>query len=215
MKIISHRGIWKTVNEQNRINSLINSLKKGYGVEFDIRDYNLEIVISHDLPNKNSENLENFFKKISDNKNYLFINIKSDGLQVKLKKLLKKYKIKKYFVFDMSLPDTLTYKKLNINYSIRISNIEKDFFLYDKAKSIWLDQFNKDWINKNEIFYHARNKKNVCIVSSELHQKNKKKINYNQWKKFKNIEEQVLKKYKNFKLMICTDFPEIADSYFN
>ena len=73
MKIISHRGIWKNKKDQNRISSLIKSLNLGYGIEFDVRDFNSEIVISHDIPNKNSEKLEDFFKKIQSKKK-LFIH---------------------------------------------------------------------------------------------------------------------------------------------
>ena len=115
----------------------------------------------------------------------------------------------------MSIPDTIAYKSLGLNYAIRISNIEKDLYLYKNAKCIWLDQFNKDWISEKEILFHAINKKNVCIVSDELHQPIKKKINHKQWKKFRNIEKKINIKYKNFKFMICTDFPSDAESFFN
>ena len=37
----------------------------------------------------------------------LALNIKSDGLQVKLKNLLELYNIQNYFVFDMSAPEEI------------------------------------------------------------------------------------------------------------
>ena len=41
----------------------------------------------------------------------LALNIKSDGISEILKKTLKKYSIKNYFVFDMSVPELIQYKK--------------------------------------------------------------------------------------------------------
>ena len=38
MKIISHRGYWKTKPEQNSIEALTYSFDSGFGVETDIRD---------------------------------------------------------------------------------------------------------------------------------------------------------------------------------
>ena len=207
MKIISHRGIWNSVKEQNRVSSLIYSLKKGYGVEFDIRDYNSKIMISHDLPNKNSENLENLFKKINDNKNCLLMNIKSDGLQIKLKKLLKKYKIRNYFVFDMSIPDTLSYIKFNIKFLTRISKYENDLSLVKKSHGIWLDQFDKNFISFKKINFFYKLNKNIFIVSPELHGRS-----YMQnWKLLKKISIKI----PNAKIFLCTDFPNKANRFFN
>ena len=64
----------------------------GYSVKFDVRDYKSGLVISHDTLDNKSQKLEAFFNKIQNKKNYLLINIKSDGLQSKLNHLLKKYK---------------------------------------------------------------------------------------------------------------------------
>ncbi|MCW1578911.1 hypothetical protein OLS50_01735, partial [Campylobacter jejuni] len=62
------------------------------------------IVVSHDMASENCLKLEDFFKLYKKyNTNLpLALNIKADGLQIPLKKLIQKYKITNYFVFDMS-----------------------------------------------------------------------------------------------------------------
>ena len=207
MEILSHRGFWKLKREQNLISGLLNSIYNKFGVEFDIRDFNSKIVISHDISNIRSQPLENFLKRIINKKYFLAINIKADGLQKELKKLLKKYKISNYFVFDMSIPDCIQYINQDINYFIRQSEYEKDLIFYKKSKGVWLDQFKKNWINEKVILHHYNNNKKICIVSPELHLREYKK----EWIKYKKIE----KKFPNLQLMLCTDFPNKAESFFN
>ena len=55
MQIISHRGFWKSKNEQNTIISFQRSFENGFGIETDIRDLNGKLVISHDIPQNSSE----------------------------------------------------------------------------------------------------------------------------------------------------------------
>ena len=209
MIILSHRGYWQKNIQKNNISSLIRSFNYNFGVELDIRDYNSNLVISHDLPSSKNPPLKLFLEKINKkNKNlFLAINIKSDGLQKKLKELLQKYKICNYFVFDMSIPDCIQYIREDINYFVRQSEYEKDLIFYNKAKGVWLDQFNKNWINEKIILYHHNNKKMICIVSPELHSRKYK----NEWSKYKKIE----KKFPNLQLMLCTDLPITAESFFN
>ena len=92
MEIITHRGFWNLKKDQNNIKALLKSLDLNYGVEFDVRDFNSNLVLSHDIPNNKSPKLEDFLKKIKNLNKYLVINIKSDGLNIKLKRLLKSIK---------------------------------------------------------------------------------------------------------------------------
>ena len=207
MKIISHRGIWKKIKDQNKIDSLLKSIDLGYGIEFDVRDYNSKIVISHDLPNKSSPKLEDLFKKINYKGVYLLINIKSDGLQAKLNNLIKKYKINNYFVFDMSIPDTLIYIKYKIKFLIRISEFENNIELINKSSGLWIDHFKSSRFNFDYITSFIKYRKKIFIVSPELH---KKKF-INNWKILKNIEN----KFPNLQIYLCTDYPNKADKFFN
>ena len=71
---------------------------------------------------------------------------------------------------------------------------------------VWVDGFwSYDWITEELLQGHIKNNKMVCIVSPELH-------GFSDYKQF----WEKLKKYHiDFdKIMICTDFPDEARSYF-
>lgn len=138
MEIISHRGFWETEEEKNAETSFQRSFINNYGTETDLRDLNGEIVISHNMPllKDNPMTINDFFElynKYSINKT-LALNVKSDGLQEQLKSKLLEYNIQNYFVFDMSIPDTRGYIRNDINFYIRLSEIEKEIILKIKLK---------------------------------------------------------------------------------
>lgn len=87
MKIISHRGYWKNNSEKNTKISFERSFRLGFGTETDIRDFNGNLVISHDIPTNTSISIDDFFEIYNRHSNsILALNIKSDGLQSILKK---------------------------------------------------------------------------------------------------------------------------------
>ena len=99
MNILSHRGYWKEESEKNQTEAFERSFSLDFGVETDIRDYKGELVISHDIANENCIKLEVLLELYNTygNRVPIALNIKSDGLQKKLKKILKEYKVEKYF----------------------------------------------------------------------------------------------------------------------
>lgn len=211
MQIISHRGYWKVSDEKNKINAFERSFKLGFGTETDIRDFNGELVISHDIPKSSPEELiyvDDFFKlyKSIGNNLPLALNIKSDGLQEMLKNLIIKYDISNYFVFDMSIPDTLGYMKRDIKYFSRQSDFEIIPSLYKECRGVWLDEFVNHWITPEIIEEHFKKNKFVCIVSPELHGRN----NIQEWANYKNF---ITNQFSE-NLILCTDNPEDAKKYF-
>ena len=94
MQIISHRGLWKSLDERNTAVAFERSFAKGFGLETDLRDFDGDIYISHDVPiNKKSiMRFSEFLEIYNDFKEDLSIalNIKSDGLQLKMKEILEK-----------------------------------------------------------------------------------------------------------------------------
>ena len=208
MKIISHRGYWNSKPEQNSIEALTYSLDSGFGIETDIRDFNGNLVISHDLPNKNSLALEHMFECYNERGSslQLALNIKSDGLQFELMKLLEKYRIINYFVFDMSIPDFMSYASMQIKSYLRLSEYESDLSLYDQSKGIWLDSFDKIWYDKNLILQHSSLDKHICIVSDELHRRD----HIYHWNF---LFDEGIHLLDN--ITLCTDFPELAKLFFN
>ncbi|MCI8285830.1 MAG: hypothetical protein HFE90_11365 [Firmicutes bacterium] len=208
MKILAHRGYWNNEIERNSYQALETALKNGYGFESDIRDYKGELVISHDMPNENSFKVEKIFKILSEYKNELCfaINIKADGLNDELLKLLSRYEISNYFTFDMSLPQMIEYKDAGLQYYTRQSEYEKDCLLYEKAAGVWIDGFiSEEWITEDLIKQHQANGKKVCIVSPDLHGRE-----YNLfWEKLINFKI-------NFnELFLCTDYPDKAKNFFS
>lgn len=209
MIILSHRGYWKAAQEKNTLRAFERSFSMGFGTETDIRDYKGELVISHDIADEKCIKVEDFFQIYSDfNESLpLALNIKADGLQLKLKSLLAQFYIENYFVFDMSVPEGLIYLKHGLKAFTRESEYEVVPSFYEMAKGIWMDEFQHHWIDMTVLQKHIFNGKKVCVVSPDLHNRDYKK----EWQDYKQIEKEV--EYKN--IMICTDHPEEAKVFFD
>jgi hypothetical protein len=212
MKILSHRGYWKIESEKNTLIAFERSFRLGFGTETDFRDFNGRIVISHDVPTTGGNWIyaEDFFEcyKSFDLSLPLALNIKSDGIQELLGEILRKYKIENYFVFDMSIPDTIGYLKSGFNVFTRQSEFEPNPAFLDEVKGIWLDEFVQHWISKDLILNYLNQGKILCLVSPDLHKRNY----YTEWETYKNIEIKTNDQFGN--LWLCTDYPETAKSYF-
>lgn len=209
MVILSHRGHWKTDKEKNTPVAFKRSFSLGFGTELDLRDYCGKLVISHDIPNSASMNFETFLEMYCqfDKGLFLAINIKAAGLQNMLLGLLTKYRVKNYFVFDMSIPDALRYLDHGINAFTRESEFEVEPALYEKADGVWMDEFKTSWITLQRIQYHIDNGKKVCVVSPELHHAD----HLTRWEYYKAVSQNM----EGSAVMLCTDFPEEARRYFN
>lgn len=208
MIIISHRGFWNSPDEKNSRKSFENSFSLDFGTETDIRDYDGDLVISHDIPDKQALKVQDFFEIHNqfDVSLPLALNIKADGLQSSLKKLLQEYNISNYFVFDMSVPDMIIYLKEGFDVFTRQSEFEKEPSFYDEVVGVWMDCFENDWIQIEDIKFHLDNGKKVCLVSPELHRRDHVPF----WKRLGLLDEQASRS-----IMLCTDCPEDARRYFS
>ena len=191
--IICHR--------KNTIKQLIDTPIE-YGVEIDVRSYNNKIVLNHDLM-RDGETLNNWIKKF--NHKFLIINIKEEGLEKYIIKILKNKKIKDFFFLDQSFPFLI--KTLNSNETrcaIRFSEYEDIKTINNLKKKInwvWVDHFSKFPLNKS--ISNSLKKKNIkiCIVSPEI----VKKTSIQNLKKLKNSIQK-----KNIHIdAVCTKNPEI------
>lgn len=209
MNIISHRGFWVNSEEKNGYAAFERSFQKGFGVETDIRDFNGQLVISHDPANHDCMTLDRFLKLylIYPSRPPLALNIKADGLQTALESQLKMLKIMNYFVFDMAVPDGLLYLQLGMNTYTRHSEYEPVPSYYEKACGVWLDEFDGHWLTDDVIKQHLSVGKSVCIVSPELHGRSFDK----EWQHYRELEKRIGKD----SLMLCTDLPEHAKEFFN
>jgi len=209
MVILSHRGYWNDLFEKNQEIAFRRSFQLGFGTETDIRDYKGELVISHDMADENAISLENFLSLYNEYEGNLplALNIKADGLQDKLKQVLEKHHINNYFVFDMSVPDGLGYLNCGLKTFTRQSEYEKKPSFYESAAGVWLDEFHTHWITKEVVAYHVNNRKQICIVSPDLHRRDYTR----EWVDYKKIEQELGINH----LMLCTDYPEHAREFFN
>jgi hypothetical protein len=206
IKLLAHRGKWKTKKQQNTKQSIIESIKDGFGVETDLRDRGGRLVIAHDLPDSNSWAVESCFPLFPPvNSRVCFaLNIKSDGLHGLVESFVKQLPFN-YFLFDMSIPDTLGYLRKGLNVFTRQSEYEPEPAFYEDVKGVWLDCFDLVWYNADLIEQHAKKDKEVVIVSSELHGR----PHLSHWALLK---EWGVHKSDNYYL--CTDFPDQAEVFF-
>jgi hypothetical protein len=209
MKLYSHRGFWHDKLDNNTRSAFERSFKHNFGIETDIRDFNGELVISHDIPTGSqfisfSEFLD--MHTAGPHNSPLALNIKSDGLHEKLRTALESYRVMDYFVFDMSVPDMLSYISAGMNVYGRISEYELNLHESFCLSGVWLDCFNSMWYNSEYIEGLLLKYDNVCIVSEELHGRD----NTKQWLL---LQESGI--YKKDGISLCTDYPSQAKTYFD
>lgn len=214
MFILAHRGFWLKEQEQNSKIAFIRALDYGFGVELDVRDCCKEIVISHNIPDKRSCRFVEVLHALSKRQNFrnvtYAVNIKSDGIEKQIVDILSFFGIKKNsFVFDMSIPSTYIFWKeyyKKAQFACRLSDIENLPVFYDCAKWLWLDELDRYWISNNVIIKHVKNGKSVCMVSPELHGRQYR----SKWKQYRQLPQEIAGK-----IYICTDFPAVANDFFN
>ena len=206
MQILCHRGFWKKPEDQNSISALVRAYELGFGVELDVRDSDSQIVIAHDSPNNRSVLFSVLLDQLNQNKfdnEIMAINIKADGLSLEISKLIKKYNLSNYFIFDMSIPEMLHYKNAGLKYFSRLSEFEKSPIMLNNAAGVWLDAFKSEWYDKVFINKLLGKVNKVCIVSAELHGRDCSQ----QWELINGLKDQN-------NLMLCTDKPNEARGYF-
>jgi hypothetical protein len=208
IKILSHRGVWSCLSDQNTIKSFDLAIKKGFGIELDVRDFLGKIYISHDpILCKSIDNieLEDFLMRLERRAEMpvLAINIKTDGLlTLGLESILSKYK-GKYFVFDSSIPQAIKFLDKNLPVYGRVSEYEPVDNLLSGCVGVWLDQFTETWYEKSDLSKLLKRNFKIVIVSPELHSRDHLDL----WKKIKDwsfVED----------LYLCTDYGEEAKDFF-
>ncbi len=208
MEIVAHRGLWERPEEKNSWDALVSAVNEGFGLETDLRDKESKIVISHDMPSGKVIYAEDFFEAYSDAgcKGTLALNIKADGLANELEQLLLSYEINEYFVFDMSVPDTMAYFRAGLSCFSRFSEFEYSRALNQKSSGIWLDELESEWVTSSTISACLEEVERVCLVSPELHSRPYQR----RWSAIKQIST-----IERAKMLICTDFPLKARERFS
>ena len=184
----------------NTINKLLK-ISQENGIEIDLRSNKERIILSHD-PFTKGIDFEDWLKYYKHK--FLVLNVKEDGLEIEIIKLLEAYKIKDFFFLDQSFPRIIESIKKNEKHSaIRISeyeSIESAISLKGKLDWIWIDFFNKFPLNLEECNYLKDLGFKFCIVSPEL-----QKGDIDSAKELKNKLKSLNLKFH----AVCTKYPEV------
>ena len=160
MEFISHRV--------NTIEALKNT-PFHYGVELDLRDYEEDIILSHD-PFVKGERFEDYLKHYHHGT--MILNIKSERIEHRVLEMIQNADVKSYFFLDSSFPMIyLLSREGEQNSALRFSEFEGlDTIkkMQGHAKWVWVDCFSRfiltkeDWLTFKALGYK------VCLVSPEL-----------------------------------------------
>lgn len=206
MILLSHRGYWLKRHERNQKVAFDRSFKLEFGTETDLRDAGGNIVVSHDVPVGSELTFEQFLDihcSYANGSLPLALNVKADGLASLMKKALDKLPSLDAFVFDMAIPDMLSYFEAGIPVFTRMSEVERCPVWLHRSAGIWLDSFGPTWFDGRLIGEMLATDKRICVVSSELHQRDPQDL----W--------DMLASYASApNLLLCTDRPEHARDFF-
>ena len=191
MIIINHRC--------NTIGKLKKTPTK-YGIEVDIRTFGNKIIVHHD-PFINGESFSKWIKYYSHK--FLILNVKEEGLEKKLLKIMRLNKIENFFLLDQSFPFLIkTLVKNEKRCALRVSDFESfetALKLKIKPHWIWLDCFVQLPLIVKKLKILKRQSYKICIVSPELHSMSRVKE-----------VSQIIKKIKKIKFYfdaVCTKKP--------
>lgn len=199
MIVLSHRGYWKTTEEKNTEAAFRRSFELGFGTETDFRDLAGRIVIAHDPPTGGEMAAADCFAMMADRSLPMALNVKSDGLAVPLGALARQAELTDWFVFDMSVPDTVMQLRAGNPVFARLSEYEADGPLVSRCPGVWLDGFEGIWFDRHLIESLLNRGQRVCIVSPELHKRDHLAL----WSSLVPLRGSP-------GLMLCTDLPEEA-----
>ena len=207
IKFIAHRGYWIELWEKNTSIAFNRALENGFGIETDFRDFNGELVVSHDIPEVGVMKASEFIALYNAHPVSvpIALNVKSDGLHDLISQFMACAEFKSAFVFDMTVPDMRGYLKKCIPTFTRLSEYESHPAFLKDCKGVWLDAFESDWYNAEIINSLLNQNKQVAIVSPELHGRSHVSL----WEFIKKNNF-----HYNHLISICTDFPMQAKEYF-
>jgi len=212
-QVLAHRGVWShSGSKGNSPEALFEAINQGLSLETDIRDHGGRLVISHDPMPLEETPLElqivlGHLRASMFSDCVIALNIKSDGLATLLNEVLAgedELRERVYF-FDMSIPETLRYSKLNLPFALRLSEYESLDSLTTSPwptapKAVWVDGFHRDWFLEDggQKILRLADKHLVTIVSPELHGRDAERF----------VDWFIENAAENKNLTVCTDLPE-------
>ena len=141
-----------------------------YGVEVDIRSNGPRLYIHHDAF-VDGENFEEWLTAFRHNT--LILNVKEEGLEGRLLKLMDEHGIDNFFFLDQSFPFLIkTARSGERRCALRVSeyeSIDTAMTLQGQAEWIWVDCFNEGlWLTGEQAKRMQDGGFKLCLVSPEL-----------------------------------------------
>jgi len=161
----------------HRVNT-INLLKvtpRELGVEIDIRSSDGNLIIHHE-PFSKGQNLEEWLSEFQHGT--LILNVKEEGLEEPILRLMEKYNINDFFFLDQSFP--FLKKTASIGEkrcAVRVSeyeDIKTAFSLAGQINWVWVDCFNVFPLTNQDATQLKNAGFKLCFVSPELQGRNNK-----------------------------------------
>lgn len=178
-----------------------------YGVEVDIRSYKDQLILHHE-PYLMGESFENWLKHFRHQ--FLILNVKEEGLEERIIKLMKKFNIRHYFFLDQSFPFLIKWSRFGESKcAVRVSefeSIETALTLKGRIDWIWVDYFNYFPLSKESANKLKSAGFKLCLVSPELQ-------GYPYEIEIPKLAH-LLKDQEIFPEAICTKKPEIWKKWF-
>ena len=156
---------------EHRVNTVEHLLRvpEERGIEVDVRDHGGELCLSHD-PFLGGERLEDVLAVYRHA--LIALNVKCDGLEAEVLKLIEKYGVKDYFFVDVANPTLIRLARQGMRHvAVRYSEyepIESTLAFAGKVDWVWVDCFTRLPLDL-ETYRGLREHFKICLVSPELH----------------------------------------------
>ena len=189
--IIAHRAMFN--GQENTIKGIKYFEKLGIGVELDLRNGKNGIYMSHD-PQENGELFERACKLCINSKIIMVLHIKEIEVIKNTIKILKKYSIQNYLLFNTEISNfSKTYNEYKIASYVnqKPNNPEQSILWCDETKKRWYD---KEYISK----LHEKNNILYAMSYEVINTKYTENEMTIEWKRLIQLEMDY----------ICTKYPE-------
>jgi hypothetical protein len=204
--ILAHRGVCRRPDERNTLEAFREAFRLGFGVQTDVRDHGGELIVAAEPPTGSWQprftDLLALYEVLGA-PGPLAIAIRADGLHGRIKEALAESPVGQVFAFDMAAPEALSYLRAGLPTFARQSEYEIEPVFYDLAAGVWLDSFNRDWIDEGVVAGHLTNGKRVALASPEMRGRDHRAA----WQTWSGMDHR--------QVMLCTEYPAEAQVFFN
>lgn len=205
MLIIEHRC--------NSIERLL-SASKANGCEVDLRNHGDSLIVAHDPFDDTGPNFSDWLNSFDHE--FLIVNVKEEGLEIKIFEELRKHGVVNFFILDETFPYIRKWALAGVaNFALRVSEFEhyktalllaSDLAKVNKKISwIWVDTFSGQTLSS--IGYQQLKEAGfkLCFVSPELHESNK----HIDWRKQIRSYKALIADAQILPDAVCTKLPDL------